>query len=46
MEFWIFMILFIYIGGGCSLAGTWWSKKQKEKNQKNNNFSYQDITKL
>lgn len=34
MEFWIFMIVFIFIGGGCSLTGTWWSKKKKENNQK------------
>lgn len=31
MEFWIMMVLFIFIGGGCSLAGTWWSKDKKEK---------------
>ncbi len=30
MEFWIFMILFIF-GGGCSLTGTWWVKKNKKK---------------
>ena len=29
MEFWIIMIVFICIGGSCSLAGTWWSKKKK-----------------
>ncbi len=29
MEFWIIMIVFICIGGSCSLAGTWWSKKRK-----------------
>ncbi len=31
MEFWIFMILFIFIGGGCTLTGTWWVKKNKKK---------------
>ena len=31
MEFWIFMILFIFIGGGCTLTGTWWSKKKKDE---------------
>ncbi len=31
MEFWIFMIVFIFIGGGCSLTGTWWNKKKKDK---------------
>ena len=35
MEFWIFMIVFIFIGGGCSLTGTWWSKKKKEEKKKN-----------
>ena len=34
MEFWIFMIVFIFIGGGCSLTGTWWSKKKKEEKKK------------
>ena len=34
MEFWIFMIVFIFIGGGCSLTGTWWSKKKKEERSK------------
>ena len=29
MEFWVIMIVFICIGGSCSLAGTWWSKKKK-----------------
>ena len=41
MEFWIIMIVFICIGGSCSLTGTWWSKdrkqeKQEKKKQKNN----------
>ena len=31
MEFWIIMIGFICMGGGCSLAGTWWSKNKKDK---------------
>ncbi len=34
MEFWIIMIIFICTGGSCSLAGTWWSKKKKDKNSK------------
>lgn len=34
MEFWIIMIGFICIGGSCSLAGTWWSKKKEEKEEK------------
>ena len=34
MEFWIWMIVFIFIGGGCSLTGTWWSKKKKEEKAK------------
>ncbi len=37
MEFWIIMIAFICMGGSCSLAGTWWSKKGKEeKNEEQN----------
>ena len=30
MEFWIIMIVFIAMGGTCSLTGTWWDRK-KEK---------------
>lgn len=37
MEFWIFMIVFIFIDGGCSLTGTWWSKKKKEEKKKEQN---------
>ena len=37
MEFWICMIVFIFIGGGCSLTGTWWSKKKKEEKKKEQN---------
>lgn len=37
MEFWIWMIVFIFIGGGCSLTGTWWSKKKKEEKKKEEN---------
>ncbi len=37
MEFWIWMIVFIFIGGGCSLTGTWWSKKKKEEKKKEQN---------
>lgn len=33
MEFWIIFILLAVLGGSCSLAGTWWSKKKKEKNK-------------
>ena len=31
MEFWIIMIVFICMGGSCSLAGTWWDRNKKEK---------------
>lgn len=31
MEFWIIFIVFICLGGSCSLAGTWWSKNKKDK---------------
>ena len=31
MKFFIIMIIFVFIGGSCSLAGTWWSKKKKRK---------------
>ena len=27
MEFWLIMIGFIVMGGSCSLAGTWWDRK-------------------
>ena len=37
MEFWIIMIIFICMGGSCSLAGTIWSKKEKDKKNKQNN---------
>ena len=37
MDFRIFMIVFIFIGGGCSLTGTWWSKKKKEEKKKEQN---------
>ena len=37
MEFWIIMIGFICIGGSCSLAGTWWSRKKKEEKNDNSN---------
>ncbi|GFI36563.1 hypothetical protein IMSAGC015_00724 [Lachnospiraceae bacterium] len=30
MEFWIVMILFIVMGGSCSLTGTWWDRKKKK----------------
>lgn len=30
MEFWLIMIVFIVMGGSCSLAGTWWDRKNKE----------------
>ncbi len=34
MEFWIIFIVLICMGGSCSLAGTWWSKKKNEEKQK------------
>lgn len=34
MEFWLIMIVFIVIGGSCSLTGTWWDKKNKKKEKK------------
>ena len=34
MEFWLIMIGFIVMGGSCSLAGTWWDRKNK-KDKKN-----------
>lgn len=30
MEFGLIMIVFIAMGGSCSLAGTWWDKKKKK----------------
>lgn len=30
MEFWLIMIVFIAMGGSCSLADTWWDKKKKK----------------
>ena len=38
MEFWLIMIGFIVMGGSCSLAGTWWDRKNKKdkKEEKNN----------
>lgn len=34
MEFWIIMFVFLVLGGTCSLKGTCWDRKKKEK--KNN----------
>lgn len=34
MELLIVMIIFIGIGGSCSLAGTWWGRKQKKEDMK------------
>ena len=34
MEFWIIMILFIVMGGTCSLKGTWWDRKKKNEERK------------
>ena len=34
MEFWLIMIVFIAIGGSCSLAGTWWDKNNKKEEKK------------
>lgn len=31
MEFWLIMIVFIAMGGSCSLADTWWDKKKKKQ---------------
>lgn len=31
MEFWLIMIAFIVMGGSCSLAGTWWDRKNKKR---------------
>ena len=33
MEFWLIMIAFIVMGGSCSLAGTWWDRKNKRDNK-------------
>jgi len=33
MAFWIIMIVFITLGGTCSLAGTWWDRKKKRNNK-------------
>ena len=30
VEFWLIMIGFIVMGGSCSLAGTWWDRKNKK----------------
>ena len=30
MEFWLIMIASIVMGGSCSLAGTWWDRKNKK----------------
>ena len=34
MEFWIIMIVFVAMGGTCSLAGTWWDRKKKKEDRK------------
>lgn len=34
MEIWIIMILFIVMGGTCSLKGTWWDRKKKNEERK------------
>lgn len=31
MELWIIVIALIFIGGSCSLKGTWWDKKNKDQ---------------
>ena len=33
MEFWIIMIAFIAMGGTCSLAGTWWDRKNRNNKE-------------
>ena len=41
MEFWLIMIGFIVMGGSCSLAGTWWDRKnKKDKKEERNNKIY------
>ncbi len=35
VEFWLILIFFITMGGSCSLAGTWWSKDKKKKQDTN-----------
>lgn len=34
MEFLLIMIVFVVIGGSCSLAGTWWDRKNKKEEMK------------
>ena len=34
MEFWLIMIGFIVMGGSCSLADTWWDRKNKKEEKK------------
>lgn len=34
MEFWLIMIGFIVMGGSCSLADTWWDRKNKKEGNK------------
>lgn len=35
MEFWLILLFFVTMGGSCSLAGTWWSKDKKKKQDTN-----------
>ena len=38
MEFWLIMIGFIVMGGSCSLAGTWWDRKNKKDKKEEKNY--------
>ena len=43
MEFWLIMIGFIVMGGSCSLAGTWWDRKnKKDKKEEKKHISYRN----
>ena len=43
MEFWLIMIAFIVMGGSCSLAGTWWDRKNKKGMSKMFNLVYKSV---
>ena len=48
MEFWLIMIGFIVMGGSCSLAGTWWDRKNKKvvyNDNESQKEKYQEIKK-
>ena len=44
MEFWLIMIAFIVMGGSCSLAGTWWDRKNKKDKKEEKNILYLHFT--